>query len=257
MRNPNSPSPPAYGAIRAAPPPSQEPPRVSPSGYGSIPFTQSDFVKIPAAAPPSFGYNPIPTIATPPPPTTSPSPVSPPSPASRAADLVSRIKEQGQALIAARRPWPEVFHSASFSKPSDFGEAISRIRRNLAYFRANYSIAVLLVLLLSLFWHPTSLFAFAALAAAWFFLYFSRSGPLNLFGRTFDDGTVLATLAGATVILLLFTDVGWNVIGSVLMGIAIVSAHAAFRSTDDLFLDEQEAAGGGLIAGIPAYVRVV
>uniref|UniRef100_M8BHX8 PRA1 family protein n=1 Tax=Aegilops tauschii TaxID=37682 RepID=M8BHX8_AEGTA len=88
--------------------------------------------------------------------------------------------------------------------------------------------------------------------------------PLRVFGTEFDDGTVLALLSGVTVIAMLFTDVGWNVVGSVMIGLALAGAHAALRSTDDLFLTEQEAAGNGLVAAgfsaagpiLPTYVRI-
>uniref|UniRef100_A0A453PY35 PRA1 family protein n=2 Tax=Aegilops tauschii subsp. strangulata TaxID=200361 RepID=A0A453PY35_AEGTS len=121
---------------------------------------------------------------------------------------------------------------------------------------------------LALLWHPGTLFALLALCAAWFFLYFSRRAegaqPLRVFGTEFDDGTVLALLSGVTVIAMLFTDVGWNVVGSVMIGLALAGAHAALRSTDDLFLTEQEAAGNGLVAAgfsaagpiLPTYVRI-
>ncbi|KAL6843551.1 hypothetical protein ACP4OV_026613 [Aristida adscensionis] len=195
-------------------------------------------------------------------------PTAPPSPLAKAAELVARFREQGQALIAARRPWAELFRAPAFSKPPSLGEAIARMRRNTAYFRANYALAVLAVLAASLLWHPGTLFVLLALCAAWFFLYFARPAqgaqPLRIFGTEFDDGTVLAALCGVTVIAMLFTDVGWNVVGSVMIGGALVGAHAALRSTDDLFLTEQEAAGDGLVAAgmsaagpmLPTYVRI-
>jgi hypothetical protein len=103
---------------------------------------------------------------------------------------------------------------------------------------------------------------------AWFFLYFARPAqggqPLRVFGTEFDDGTVLAALCGVTVIAMLFTNVGWNVIGSVLIGGVLVGVHGALRTTDDLFLTEQEAAGDGLVAAsitaagpiLPTYARI-
>uniref|UniRef100_A0A0D9VYT8 PRA1 family protein n=1 Tax=Leersia perrieri TaxID=77586 RepID=A0A0D9VYT8_9ORYZ len=247
--------------------------------YGS----SAAYAKIPTYPPPPSAY-PAPQ----PPPPAMPQPVpaaaqgpihdptAPPSPIAKAAELVTRFREQGQALIAARRPWGEVFRAPAFSRPPSVGEAIARARRNTAYFRANYALAVLAVVAASLLWHPGTLFALLALCAAWFFLYFARptssaGQPLRLLGMEFDDGTVLAALTGVTVIALLFTNVGWNVIGSAMIGAALVGAHAALRSTDDLFLTEQEAAGDGLVAAgdglvaagmsaagpiLPTYVRI-
>ncbi|XP_020092015.1 PRA1 family protein E-like [Ananas comosus] len=264
MRNAPPASTAVYGTVRAAAAPPS--PRASAPAYGSIPIPNPTSWAPASSSPSPSGYVKIPAAAAaaagPPQAHLPPGAAPLPSPATRVADLVARIKEQGQALIAARRPWQEALHAAAFSRPSNVGEATARIRRNAAYFRANYAIAILVVLLLGLLWHPFSMISLVALLAAWLFLYFYRTGPLVLLGRTFDDGTVLAALSGVTVVALLFTDVGWNVIGSILVGVAIVGVHAAFRSTDDLFLDEQEAAGGGFIPGmvapvLPAYARIV
>lgn len=234
----------------------------APASSGS----NAGYAKIPAyPAPPSAYPSP-----SPPPPQVSThqgpiqDPTAPPSPLTKAAELVTRFREQGQALIAARRPWAEVFRAPAFSRPPSLGEALARARRNTAYFRANYALAVLAVVAASLLWHPGTLFALVVLCAAWFFLYFARPAqggqPLRLLGMEFDDGTVLAALCGVTVIAMLFTNVGWNVVGSVMIGGALVAAHAALRSTDDLFLTEQEAAGDGLVAAagpiLPTYVRI-
>ncbi|AQK63061.1 prenylated Rab receptor 2 [Zea mays] len=231
----------------------------------------------PASSGGSAGYARIPTYPAPPssypatnPPTPQVStnapvqdPTAPPSPLAKAGELVARLREQGQALMAARRPWAEVFRAAAFSRPPSLGEALARTRRNAAYFRANYALAVLAAVAASLLWHPGTLLALVLLCAAWFFLYFARARvnqPLRVLGTEFDDGTVLAALCGVTVVALLFTSVGWNVVGSVMVGGALVGAHAALRTTDDLFLTEQEAAGDGLVAAgpiLPTYVRIV
>lgn len=200
------------------------------------------------------GYNTIPTAASPPPP--APAAATAPAPSSavsRASELVTRFKEEGHALIAARRPWGELLERRAFASPLNTGEAATRLRRNFSYFRANYAIVVLLAVFVSLIWHPSSLITFVALFAVWFFLYFSRDMPLVLFGRTIDDGTVLTVLSVATVVALVITDVASNILAPIMIGLAVVGIHAVFRTTDDLFLDEQEAASGGLfpVVGTP------
>ncbi|KAJ1293665.1 hypothetical protein BS78_01G086200 [Paspalum vaginatum] len=230
----------------------------APASSGS----QAGYAKIPTyPAPPSAYPSPSPSPAPAPAPIQDPT--APPSPLAKAAELVTRFREQGQALVAARRPWAEVFRAPAFSKPPSLGEALARVRRNTAYFRANYALAVAAVVAASLLWHPGTLFALIILCAAWFFLYFARPAqggqPLRLLGHELDDGTVLAALCGVTVVAMLFTNVGWNVVGSVMIGGALVGAHAALRSTDDLFLTEEEAAGNGLVAAgpiLPTYVRI-
>lgn len=205
------------------------------------------------------GYGTIPTAVSPPPSGAAPASSSA---TSRATDLIARFKEQGQALIAARRPWRELLNPGAFARPLTTVEATARLRCNLAYFCANYTIVVLLAVFLSLIWHPSSLIAFVALSAAWLFLYFSHNGPLVLFGRAIDDGTVLTALSVVTVVALIVTDVASTVLVSFTVGLAIIGIHAVLRTTDDLFLDEQAAASGGLLSvtGIPvqqASVRVV
>ncbi|XP_062212366.1 PRA1 family protein B6-like [Phragmites australis] len=263
---PPLPSAAMYGAAYAAPASSGAGGYVYPAPASSAAST-GGYAKIPNyPSPPSSYPNPSPIPPQAPAPIHDPT--APPSPLSKAAELVTRFREQGQALIAARRPWAEVFRAPAFSKPPSLGEALARMRRNSAYFRANYALAVLAVVAASLLWHPGTLFALLALCAAWFFLYFARPAqggqPLRIFGMEFDDGTVLAALCGVTVVAMLFTGVGWNVVGSVMIGGALVGAHGALRSTDDLFLTEQEAAGDGLVAAgisaagpiLPTYTRI-
>ncbi|XP_008228312.1 PREDICTED: PRA1 family protein F3-like [Prunus mume] len=154
-------------------------------------------------------------------------------------EYISRAKERIKAGLGARRPWKLMFNFRSFNFPSPFREVFGRIRSNVAYFRMNYAIVMLLILFLSLLWHPISLIVFIIMMAAWLFLYFLRDEPLVLFGKTVDDRVVLIVLAVVTIVLLFLTHATVNILVALLIGVVLVVVHAGLRKTDDLFVDEE------------------
>ncbi|KAL5579511.1 hypothetical protein UlMin_011953 [Ulmus minor] len=156
-------------------------------------------------------------------------------------EYISRAKERIKAGLGTRRPWKLMFNFHSLGFPSGMADAIGRIRTNAGYFRMNYAIIVLIILFLSLLWHPISLIVFIVMMAAWLFLYFLRDEPLVFFGRTIDDRVVMIVLAVLTIVFLLLTHATLNILVALLIGVAVVVAHAAVRKTDDLFLDEENA----------------
>ncbi|GKA03623.1 PRA1 family protein F3-like protein, partial [Tanacetum coccineum] len=146
-------------------------------------------------------------------------------------EYLSRAKDQLKTSLATRRPWAEMFNFTSFNLPHTISESYPRLKTNIAYFRMNYAIIVLLILFLSLLWHPVSLIVFVILMAAWLFLYFLRDEPLVIANREINDWVVLVVLFGVTIILLLFTGVKENVLVSVLIGLVFVVVHGVVRRT--------------------------
>ncbi|CAI8614278.1 unnamed protein product [Vicia faba] len=173
---------------------------------------------------------------------------------SKPPHFISRATATTKTVSVTRRPWEEVFALYSFTRPYSINEATSRVKRNLNHFRVNYIMIILFVLFLSLLWHPISIIVFLVSLVAWFFLYFFREEPIVVFGRSIEDRVSAAVLAVVTVVALGFSGVWVNTLVSVVVGVLVVVLHAAFRSTEDLYVDEHEGYDGGLLsfaAGTP------
>ncbi|KAF3522645.1 hypothetical protein F2Q69_00049147 [Brassica cretica] len=162
----------------------------------------------------------------------------------------SRLSTSIRDGLSQRRPWAELVDRSSMARPESLTDALSRIRKNLAYFKVNYVAVVSLVLAFSLFSHPLSLLVLVGLLAGWMLLYLFRPSdqPLVVFGRTFSDRETLLALVLSTIVVVFMTSVGSLLTSALMIGVAIVCVHGAFVVPDDLFMDDQEPANGGLLS---------
>ncbi|KAJ8763999.1 hypothetical protein K2173_004871 [Erythroxylum novogranatense] len=170
------------------------------------------------------------------------------TPAFRA--FLSRLSSTIRHGFSQRRPWYELIDRTSMARPDSLTEAASRIRKNLSYFKVNYIILLAAILAFSLLSNPFSLITLLSLLAAWIFLYLFRSSdqPLVILGRTLSDRETLGVLVVLTIVVVFLTSVGSLLISALMVGVAIVCAHGAFRVPEDLFLDDQEPANAGLLS---------
>ncbi|OVA07831.1 Prenylated rab acceptor PRA1 [Macleaya cordata] len=170
------------------------------------------------------------------------------TPAFRA--FISRLSDSVRHAFSQRRPWMELIDRSALNRPDSVSEAASRVRKNFSYFRINYFTLLASVLALSLLSHPFSLFVLLCLLASWLFLYIFRPSdqPLVFFGRTFSDRETLGILIVLTIVVVFLTSVGSLLISALMIGLAIVCVHGAFRVPEDLFLDDQEPAATGFLS---------
>ncbi|KAL3617449.1 hypothetical protein CASFOL_037770 [Castilleja foliolosa] len=161
--------------------------------------------------------------------------------------FLSNISETVRSGLSNRRPWQELLDRSAFSKPESVSDATVRIRKNYNYFRINYLTVITAVLAVSLLTNPLSLILLAGLLAAWLFLYLFRQSsdpPVTLFGRQFSDRETFFLLIVSTIIVIFLTSVGSVLVTALMVGVAMVSVHGAFRAPEDLFLDDPEPQGG-------------
>lgn len=62
---------------------------------------------------------------------------------------------------------------------------MTRVRKNLAYFRVNYLTIALVVTIVSMILNPSSLIVLGILLLGWIYLFVVRQAPVVIGGRTF------------------------------------------------------------------------
>ncbi|KAJ6806510.1 prenylated Rab receptor 2 isoform X1 [Iris pallida] len=201
-------------------------------------------------SPPIIPISTVQSATTP----SDPSAAAPPQSAAAVRNFISRLADTTRASLSNRRPWSELLDRSALSRPDSLSDALSRLRKNLAYFRVNYLAILAAVLSISLLTNPFSLLLLLLLFAAWSFLYLFRPSdpPLVLLGRQFSDRETLGGLILLSVFTIFLTSVGSILMSALTVGAAIVGAHGAFRVPEDLFLDEQEP--GSAAAGLLSFL---
>jgi hypothetical protein len=154
--------------------------------------------------------------------------------------FISKVTDRTQVVMAWQRPWPELIDRSAFEKPSSFSDVVSRVKRNGIYFRVNYIIVLLVLVALSLLWHPISVIVLAVFVLAWIYLYFGRTTPLVVFNRTITETQTIVVLGVLNVIALYLTGAYEHLTLGLFIGIVLILLHASFRNTHDLFLDQHE-----------------
>ncbi|KAL1808115.1 hypothetical protein ACET3Z_025105 [Daucus carota] len=174
----------------------------------------------------------------------------PPTATSAITSFFVNISETVRHRLAHCRPWLELVDRSAFSKPESVSDATARIRKNYTYFRVNYLILIAIVMAFSLVTHPISLILLLGLLASWIFLYLFRPSdpPLVIWGRTYSEREILGILVITTIAVIFLTSVGYVLTSALMVGLAIVSGHGAFRVPEDLFLDEQDSASTGFLS---------
>ncbi|KFK36733.1 hypothetical protein AALP_AA4G162600 [Arabis alpina] len=168
--------------------------------------------------------------------------------------FINQITETVKNGLSQRRPWIELADRSALSKPESISDAATRIRKNYSYFKVNYLTIATAIVGFSLVTHPFSLVFLLCLLASWLFLYLFRpiDQPIVVFGRSFSDRETLGGLILFSIFVVFLTDVGSLLVTALMIGVALICAHGAFRAPEDLFLDEQEPAATGFLSFLGA-----
>lgn len=150
-----------------------------------------------------------------------------------------RVKDSAVHVWAQQKPMNEILDVNAYSRPVSFGDATSRMQKNLNYFRINYLVFTLAVLSAFVLFHPSSLAVFGSIAAVWAYVFAIRNEPLKIGDRELSHReTLMGMSALSAFIIFMLTSAGTVLFSG--MGVALlgIGAHSAARVPDDLFVED-------------------
>ena len=152
---------------------------------------------------------------------------------------VGRVKESAQHVWAQQKPMSEILDASAYARPVSFGDATSRMQKNLNYFRINYLVFASAVLSLFVLFHPSSLAIFGSVAAAGVYVFSVRSEPLKIGDRELSHReTLMGMSALSAFVIFMLTSAGTVLFSGLGVALLGVGAHAAARVPDDLFVED-------------------
>ena len=152
---------------------------------------------------------------------------------------VGRVKESAQHVWAQQKPMSEILDASAYARPVSFGDATSRMQKNLNYFRINYLVFASAVLSLFVLFHPSSLAIFGSVAAAWVYVFSVRSEPLKIGDRELSHReTLMGMSALSAFVIFMLTSAGTVLFSGLGVALLGVGAHSAARVPDDLFVED-------------------
>ena len=140
---------------------------------------------------------------------------------------VGRVKESAQHVWAQQKPMSEILDASAYARPVSFGDATSRMQKNLNYFRINYLVFASAVLSLFVLFHPSSLAIFGSVAAAWVYVFSVRSEPLKIGDRELSHReTLMGMSALSAFVIFMLTSAGTVLFSGLGVALLGVGAHA-------------------------------
>eukprot|EP00736_Rhodelphis_marinus_P009231 Rmarinus@m.19138 len=151
----------------------------------------------------------------------------------------NQLQARLQPFLSSIRPWGSFVDKHKFSKPNDGNDVMPRIKRNIAVWKANYAVCLLITVVLTVLMHPGSLLVLSLLFALWAYVFLVRTEPIVVQNRALNEtesAVILAAVSFAVVFLL--TNVGSVLLFALSLGGVGVLAHAALRREEESFDEE-------------------